>query len=244
LGIKLWASGWRIKLDKENLKIRNKNIVQDYKNGIDSISISSKYDLSKSSIDQILRGKVFRAKGKKKENLTGRMFSRWTVIGESKNRGNRPYWKCKCSCGNYKDVCATQLKLGFSKSCGCLSSELTVKRTTTHGQTLGGQKSQEYIMWTSAKRRSKVKNIIFDIKYTDIVIPEFCPVLGIKLECHKNIMQDNSPTLDRLIPRKGYTKENIRVISYKANSIKRDASAEELEKVYNWLKKEMNVNGK
>jgi len=40
----------------------------------------------------------------------------------------------------------------------------------------------------------------------------------------------NSPTLDRLVPELGYVKGNIRVISYKANAMKSDASIQEIEK--------------
>ena len=50
----------------------------------------------------------------------------------------------------------------------------------------------------------------------------------------------NSPSLDRLDNNKGYTKENISVISYKANRIKNDASFEEIEKLYLWLKEKRN----
>jgi hypothetical protein len=49
-------------------------------------------------------------------------------------------------------------------------------------------------------------------------------------------VKSNSPTVDRLVPELGYIEGNISVISHRANSIKRDASAEELEKVLAWVR--------
>ena len=43
------------------------------------------------------------------------------------------------------------------------------------------------------------------------------------------------PSLDRIIPTKGYIPGNIAVISQRANCIKSDATSEEIEAVHNWL---------
>lgn len=88
-----------------------------------------------------------------------------------------------------------------------------------------------------AKRRAKVNNIVFDLKQEDVIIPEVCPMLGLKLFTGNGVLSDNSPTLDRINPDLGYTKENIQVISYRANRIKNDATIEELEKIVEYLKK-------
>jgi hypothetical protein len=97
----------------------------------------------------------------------------------------------------------------------------------------------ERCMLYDAKKRARKRNVPLTIKHTDIVIPEFCPILGIKLERNLNGGKplDSSPALDAIIPDKGYTPENIAVISHRANRIKTDASLEELEKVIEWLRK-------
>lgn len=59
------------------------------------------------------------------EDLTGKVYGRWTVIGESKKRSN--YCKCQCSCGTIKEVAKNSLKNGNSISCGCYKKELTSK---------------------------------------------------------------------------------------------------------------------
>lgn len=40
---------------------------------------------------------------------------------------------CRCECGSTKSVVAIDIKRGKTKSCGCLQSESTRKRSLTHG---------------------------------------------------------------------------------------------------------------
>jgi hypothetical protein len=86
-----------------------------------------------------------------------------------------------------------------------------------------------------ARDRARASNVPFDITVKDIVIPEFCPVLGIRLERGKKRATFASPTLDRKIPTLGYVKGNVTVMSNRANTVKSDASAEELMKVALWV---------
>ena len=88
------------------------------------------------------------------------------------------------------------------------------------------------------KHRAKRLGIPFDIEECDIDIPETCPVLGIKIEVARGKgYSDSSPSLDRIIPSKGYVKNNVRVISNRANLLKNNATVEELEMVLDDLKK-------
>lgn len=69
--------------------------------------------------------------------------------------------------------------------------------------------------------------------------PPICPILGIKLELgvDNKGSTKNSPSLDRIIPQKGYVKGNVIFISGYANIIKQDATPEEVMKVAKWLNK-------
>jgi hypothetical protein len=89
-------------------------------------------------------------------------------------------------------------------------------------------------MLSHARSRARLQNLPFDITIDDVLIPEFCPVLGIKLEHGKSRPTFASPTLDRNVPELGYVKGNVTVMSNRANSVKNDASAEELMKVALW----------
>lgn len=86
------------------------------------------------------------------------------------------------------------------------------------------------------KSRAKLGNIPFDLSKEDIVIPDICPVLGIALKVNSGKVGPDSISLDRLIPELGYVKGNVMVISHKANTIKNNATLEELEKLVDWLK--------
>jgi hypothetical protein len=101
------------------------------------------------------------------------------------------------------------------------------------------KKNNESVICTRAKKRAKQLNIPFNLRKEDIIIPEFCPILGIKMEYSDGCMSDNSPSIDRIIPELGYVKDNIIIISNKANRIKNNASFEEIEKLYYWFKQFM-----
>jgi hypothetical protein len=87
-----------------------------------------------------------------------------------------------------------------------------------------------------ARDRAKIQNIPFEITEDDIVIPEFCPILGIKLEKGKNgHPEPSSPSLDKIKPKLGYVKGNIKIISFRANTIKRDATTDEIRAILKYM---------
>lgn len=92
------------------------------------------------------------------------------------------------------------------------------------------------VILASAKRRARLKNIPFTLVISDIRdrIPDICPVLGISLnyDVHQG---DASPSLDRFVPSQGYTKENVRIISNRANRIKSDGTADEHFQIAVWM---------
>lgn len=67
----------------------------------------------------------------------------------------------------------------------------------------------------------------FNIEKSDIIIPEYCPYLEMKIT-PTEFNVDSCPSIDRIDSSKGYVKGNIQIISYKANKMKSNASEEEL----------------
>lgn len=93
---------------------------------------------------------------------------------------------------------------------------------------------EKELLYRSSKRAKKHK-IEFNLLEEDIIIPSVCPVLGIPLQLNEH-NRDFSPSLDRKDNTKGYTKDNITIISNRANRIKSDASVEEIEKILQYMK--------
>ncbi len=96
--------------------------------------------------------------------------------------------------------------------------------------------SREKKMAESAKQRALNKKLPYNITYKDITIPKKCPVLGASLKSARKVVSDFSPSLDRIKPELGYTKGNIQVISKKANTMKSNATPEELHRFADWVK--------
>jgi hypothetical protein len=94
----------------------------------------------------------------------------------------------------------------------------------------------EKALFNGAKQRAKIKGHEFSITVDDIVIPETCPVLGIKLQLGGGRTIGASPTIDRVNNAFGYVKGNIVVMSWRANRIKSDATPEEIEALAKWVK--------
>ena len=87
-----------------------------------------------------------------------------------------------------------------------------------------------------AKYRAKKYGIEFDITVDDIHIPEYCPILKIKMfKNDKRYAHEYSPSLDRINPELGYTKGNIQVISHKANTMKSSANLNDLINFAMWV---------
>lgn len=103
-------------------------------------------------------------------------------------------------------------------------------------------KHPERVLCSMAKRRAKKKGLEFNLDKTDIDIPIICPILGIPIvkiytKGKSTGPTSNSPSLDRIDNLKGYIKGNVRVISHKANTMKHNATPEELTRFANWILK-------
>lgn len=88
--------------------------------------------------------------------------------------------------------------------------------------------SVEYRMFSAAKYRAQKFGREFSISVEDVIIPEVCPVLGVKI----SYLGNSSPSLDRINSSLGYTKDNIRVISKRANTLKNNMTPEEARLIY------------
>jgi hypothetical protein len=109
------------------------------------------------------------------------------------------------------------------------------KEANKRGANKFRKREPETVLFFAARRRARELGLPFDITPQDVVIPTTCPVLGIPLAVGTGSACDSSPSLDRVIPALGYVRGNVEVMSFRANSLKRDATAAELRAVAKWL---------
>ena len=102
-------------------------------------------------------------------------------------------------------------------------------------------KSPKYYWLNNMLVRKKIKKQDRLELLETLEIPDFCPMLNIKLNYLGgegggwNGRSDNSPSIDQIRPSEGYTKDNIQIISWRANRIKNDATPEELVKISQFM---------
>jgi hypothetical protein len=171
--------------------------------------------------------------GRPKSSLSyvGQTYGRLIILEQYSHKKSIRF-KCRCECGNITDVRKDNLiTKADTVSCGCRLEELHQERREKGIDEVSA-------MWSRAKYRAKQKGIDFTIEQEDIIIPDRCPLLGIELVCHrgKGSQQGNSPSLDRIDSTKGYIKGNVWVISNRANTLKNDASLQELQTLVENLK--------
>lgn len=196
------------------------------------------------------------------EDLTGLVFNDLTAVRPVEHiKGRGQVWVWKCICGKEVEIPASRVKTGHDLSCGCRRhrgkestkickhcGELSYRKNR-HGnfasvcqkcynkQCNGFKKrNPKKLMVQCAKIRADKSGVPFSITDEDFEIPEFCPILGIRLESGTKKYHDASPSLDRKTPKLGYIPSNVVVMSFRANRLKGDGTIEELETVLSWMK--------
>ena len=93
------------------------------------------------------------------KDITGESFNGCEVIGYSRTKNRKAYWKCICFCGEEFEAMGTHIRNGHKKSCGCLRAKSLSERTYKHGKS----NSRLYTIWKGMKARcNNVKNPAYD----------------------------------------------------------------------------------
>lgn len=101
------------------------------------------------------------------------------------------------------------------------------------------RKDVAWSMIRRAKARATREGFEFDLTEEDITpLPEFCPVFGDRLRISEVTQDPHAYSLDRINNKRGYVKGNIAVMSYRANRLKNDGTAEEHEIIAAWMRKQ------
>jgi hypothetical protein len=159
-------------------------------------------------------------------NILGKRFGSFIVLHRVKDHYNgkkkkhsEVWYRVLCDCGRKISTRGYMLRHGRVKACNLCKPK---------GFRHGFYGTKEYVIWLTTKSRATAENIKFNLDVSDIHIPRLCPLLGIPLKLNNKKTNWNSPSIDRFDPRFGYVKNNIWVISHKANTIKSNATLQDL----------------
>lgn len=97
------------------------------------------------------------------------------------------------------------------------------------------KRNPKSVLLHQAKTRAKRNGVPFSITVNDFEIPDVCPALGIPVFKGDGVMHDGSPSLDRKDNALGYVPGNVYVVSWRANNLKKDATADELRAIADWM---------
>ena len=75
----------------------------------------------------------------------------------------------------------------------------------------------------------------FTVNFGELEFPTHCPILGIELDYFAENRSENTVSFDRIDSNKGYVSGNVVVISWRANRIKNDGTADEHQKIADFL---------
>lgn len=129
----------------------------------------------------------------------------------------------------YCAKCTREVSLAFSKK--HRATLLANARDRRHGDPVS------YLLY-SARRRAEASGLSFDLCREELSLPSRCPVLGIPIAVVGSTRTPNSPSLDRIDPKRGYVRGNVKVVSWRANEVKRNSTVEELEAVARYIRRE------
>lgn len=90
------------------------------------------------------------------KDLMGQQFVRLLVMRRAGSSQGRATWRCRCDCGTETIVRGKDLRSGNTRSCGCLSREVTAATgasTRRHGHKTPGGASPTYNSWIAMRRR-------------------------------------------------------------------------------------------
>lgn len=94
-------------------------------------------------------------------DITGQRFGRLVVVKRyGTNHDKRATWLCQCDCGKTVVVAGKQLRRGYTKSCGCLSRDISTKTIVSYNYKHGGTHTKLFHVWCGMNSRCTNPNMI------------------------------------------------------------------------------------
>ena len=82
-------------------------------------------------------------------SLSLKRFGRLIVLCRSGNKGKEAHWLCACDCGSVTIASGYKLRIGETKSCGCLQSEAASRVYSNLNKSHGQSRTAIYRVWSS-----------------------------------------------------------------------------------------------
>jgi hypothetical protein len=93
--------------------------------------------------------------GNRLVDIAGQRFGRLVALNPTRSDVRKEkFWLCQCDCGKTTEVLGSSLRLGHTRSCGCLGAEVSEKRMTTHAM----YGTPEHTAWSSMLTRVRNPN--------------------------------------------------------------------------------------
>ena len=138
---------------------------------------------------------------------------------------------------NKCDQCSTKEKKEYARA---IPKKKINERSRKYRE---GLKTKDPVRYTcnqlscsSGKRAKKLKmDHDIDSAYLVSISPKECPVFGFDLKYGGGVKGKAAASIDRIDSSKGYTRDNVQIISYLANLMKSNATEEEMKAFANWV---------
>lgn len=176
-----------------------------------------------------------------KSIFSGELYGRLITLHELPYNKKERVWRCRCECGSYNDVKVSHLRQGSTKSCGCLSKDLSRVRL---------QKSPDFVnsnrLFNSYRKSAKERGIPWSLTYEECykLFINPCSYCGIESSCKIGIHKNKNDAerledfryngIDRKDNLLGYTEENSVSCCKNCNMAKRNLPYTEWE---SWLER-------
>ena len=122
-----------------------------------------------------------------------------------------------------------------------MPNEISSMRARKYLQNLKDNNPKKYTakqMAGSATKRAKALRLEYNLT-TDFILSicfDICPILGIDLKYGGGDKCGNSASIDRIDSSRGYTMDNVHIVSLTANLMKSNATVEDMLAFADWVK--------
>lgn len=142
----------------------------------------------------------------------------------SKDKYQKSGLRCRCKACSSKEFSAFKNGNGYKKRL------LKTSANRKDLKSINPVKVWSHTAYHNAKKRAKAAGCDFTItkSWLEENAVEICPLLNVLLDYNAEISSPNVASIDRKNSKHGYTPENCKIISFKANRIKNNASIEEI----------------